>query len=1098
MTTATRDIEAVRDLLALHAHTLVGATATLRPDEVGRSALEWEFRFASFRPAAAAIPDHPFPYQHDLLPEEFASIQAQLASRGWTPAPTETFTRICMREPRGAGGGGGGGGQLRVTYTGVYVPEIARGVSLTGARLCGAAPAFSYKRPNLVDTQAQPAARDLAELLHVRASMQMETEARAEDRADLERQLDAALARGAAQPRAIRRTSYTHRSFPSLTVDCSVVESRGRRSFEVELEIRQAAQPVRAEQLLTALRCVVLGVQGHPRGGVLLSGPRWARDLAEIYRVLNMTGGGGGDGDLGANSPPQLAQPVSIGREHLARIARGEFAAAAKADGTRCLLVCLRNTDFYRLSADMQLSAIRLPAAAAAAAPMEVSAAVFDAEWVQRASDGADEYLVFDLLHCTAALGGQAKPLDLRIAPLPERLEAARLLLGGVGGGGGGILRLKDTVLPGGSMPADNATLFEFVRGALDGSLAATSGFRVDGLVFTEAAAPIPLALHAPLAWGDRLRRLRWGGAFKYKSRADTTIDFQLGAPSASAGAFPLLVRAAGALVLFRGRLPEDPDQVQHSYLWPGECTTAAPLATGDVVECSFHLESRRWRAVRLRPDKFGPNDEAVAEANWALVHSPVEPPRSVAEAEHALLLEQEEPDLPPGPPPPLPPVEGGDGDGVGDGDEYYAAARSADTHTAGLRGFHSAVKQAAMDLALERVGGGGGGTARVRVLDAGIGRGGDLGKYLRYPSERVDAVLGLDISTSNLRKCLERFETISAHQLACRGVHGAAAPQLSLIAGSAATCFQDKEAWLTGGFAHWGGGAEAAAAASTVFERFLRPEGQFQVAVMHFALHYLWDSERTLDAFLRNLTRAVARGGVVCFTCFRGDLLAERFRHGGPCFRLGDYLELQAEFDVHRRPFTESDCFGFALRMRNASISDSASFVEWLVHPQVLRAKMRRAGFRAVPLSEFFQRARQQLREGACVSPLDETFLDLYLKWRAPPVVPPEQLQSICSWNELFVFERVDDDLRASSASSAPLTEGELVRFSGHKRGREGEGEAAAAAPLLMRARRLDLSQHHQVFRLLDARLRLSPATQKTGLGALVSVADARAVVIR
>lgn len=1037
------DRTAVHDLLTIFLSYYAGAGGG-----AAKANLEWEFRFSSFRVFNAKYaPDFA------LLYDEFASVGAYLQRFGWKlDGRPKRMKRTALPLSTVMNSNGGNDSSVRITeFQGKFEMET--------------------KTPYVTSSRLK-AVQDLSELLHVRASMQTEKIESGLTQQDIKSRRDRALSDGTATVRDITRTTFVHPDFPSMRIDCSDILMAGgrnsgspKRSFEIELEILpERIKALTAARIVDALRQIVMGIQFGKFG--IMSGPKWKGHMD----CLN---------DRLASSQMRFPQPVSVASVHVDQIIRGEFAVTEKADGKRSLLFlsCSSSAtaassstsstrELFRVDFFGRLVPIGLQLAESLHS--NISSFLLDVEFIE----SKNLYLVFDIYFFEGTTDWQGAAsssscsssssltkeelgrLKFHSVPLLERYKFLNALLSfcaphwqGKGKDSTRIV-LKNMVFPSGQAPGDNRPVFEFIHGVLSGQL--TFEYKVEGLLFTHLSATLPINsgsanLSFALPVGTTLSATRWNGAVKFKPPEETTNDFQLGAfewdEDSKSVFIPLraYLPSTNQLVPFEGILPHDPLGEKHKFLRIENQQSLSrrevldpsfvlelgnlQLYEGLIVECAFDLRKCVWVPVRARPDKRFPNSVDVVYANWELIHSPVVLPQTVTQAEDFLRRqEQKEVDVVERRPAAVAAAAASSSIATpaasllgATTDVYYRELASTDKFTEALREFHNGVKRMALQTCISHFPRQG---RRLRLLDLAVGRGGDLRKYL-HQCHHLEKVVGVDISSVNLELCCRRFLQMSVGGDALMA--GTNPLALDLLHGSSSWSFDDRNLWTANSkFAFSSSSSSTSSSSSLLQSKDLLPEKHsFDIAALHFALHYFWKEEAELDRLLTNVSFALPVGGFFLATCFDGEQVHEYFQRND-ALTLHDqesgqiYLQVRPAYDRKLRGgaghFNEDEAFGFEIQVFNRSINEETTMSEWLVHSTVLRRKMEALGFRLVPLHEFFSRQHSN----DFLKPLtrfDQLFWHMYLKWRhhgTPPVIPQDQLMTVCGWNRLFVFQRV------------------------------------------------------------------------------------------
>lgn len=266
------------------------------------------------------------------------------------------------------------------------------------------------------------------------------------------------------------------------------------------------------------------------------------------------------------------------------------------------------------------------------------------------------------------------------------------------------------------------------------------------------------------------------------------------------------------------------------------------------VVEFAYDFardKGWRWVPLRVRYDK-PENAYTVANDIWKNMHNPV-------------TVEM---------------ITSGQGipDQVIDADVYYNTGAAKEGYlTKNLKGFHNGVKSIIITAAV-------GGRKGQTLIDMACGKAGDLQKWMHAG---VDFVFGIDLSRDNLENpkngaCVRYIQKRRENRVV---------PDCLFVQGNSAYNIRSGDAMMGDravqiGRAVFGQGEKSESRLGRgVYRQFGRGANGFNVASMQFALHYMFESEATLTAYVRNLAECVALGGYFVATFYDGKTVFNLLR---------------------------------------------------------------------------------------------------------------------------------------------------------------------------------------------------------------------------
>lgn len=288
------------------------------------------------------------------------------------------------------------------------------------------------------------------------------------------------------------------------------------------------------------------------------------------------------------------------------------------------------------------------------------------------------------------------------------------------------------------------------------------------------------------------------------------------------------------------------------------------------IVEFKYDLsleEGWRWIPLRVRYDKteelrsgipnYG-NAYHVANSNWHSIHNPI--------TEEMLSTGRGIPET-----------------DIGSEDVYYNRKNiNVKGKTNSLRNFHNLYVKNKLIVGVSNIGD--------SLIDYAVGKAGDLSKWI---SARLGFVLGIDVSKDNIylnmdgacsRYLNEHMKTKKDFIPRCIFVNGNST--VNIRSGDALVT--DKEKTITR--AIFGEGPkDEKLIGKAVYRNYGIAKNGFKISSCQFAVHYFFESKRTLHAFLKNLSDCTAVNGYFIGTCYDGqsvfNLLKDREKGGSVVF---------------------------------------------------------------------------------------------------------------------------------------------------------------------------------------------------------------------
>jgi hypothetical protein len=537
---------------------------------------------------------------------------------------------------------------------------------------------------------------------------------------------------------------------------------------------------------------------------------------------------------------------------------------------------------------------------------------------------------------------------------------------------------------------SENGSIFQGCAKILSRTREDTMEYTTDGLIFTPSNTGV--ASHKAGSAGP-LHKTTWDGSFKWKPPEFNTIDFLVSVKKDKTGKdeihhvfqegtamsgtqnvlqYKTLVLRCGFNERDHGYLNPMLDVIQDNLPSPSDLDNDAaykPVAfqptnpydpqasicnvylhnngINDLVMMSeeheyfeedtiveFRYDTTRdtgwkWIPLRVRYDKtnelraglknYG-NAYHVANGNWHSIHNPV--------TEEMVSTGKNIPEA------------------AGDEDVYYNKSGSK-TNTRPLRDFHNLFVKRKLILGTAHRG--------QTLIDYAVGKAGDMPKWI---AAKLEFVFGIDVSKDNIENHLDgacaRFLNYKKKYHTMPGalfVNGNSG--LNIRSGSAPISEIDKQITQ----AVFGQGPkDKDVLGKGVFKRYGIGESGFHVSSCQFALHYFFESEKSMHSFLRNVAECTRVGGYFIGTCYDGEtvfnLLKHKTKEDGIAIMREDtkIYEIIKQYDQTGFPPDELS-LGYAIDIYQESINKV--FREFLVNFRYLTRIMEDYGFSLVPQEE-------------------------------------------------------------------------------------------------------------------------------------------------
>jgi hypothetical protein len=346
------------------------------------------------------------------------------------------------------------------------------------------------------------------------------------------------------------------------------------------------------------------------------------------------------------------------------------------------------------------------------------------------------------------------------------------------------------------------------------------------------------------------------------------------------------------------------------------------------IVEFSYDKDkvgAWKWVPLRVRYDKtndlrsggqnYG-NAYHVANSNWRSIHHPI--------TEDMISTGMNIPS------------------DTMDEDVYYNRAGK-DTSTKALRNFHNLYVKRKLILGASNRGN--------TLIDYAVGKAGDLPKWL---AANIDFVFGIDVSKDNIEN---QLDGACARYLNLRRKY-TKMPGALFVNGNSGRNIRDGKALISEkdkqiAKAVFGQGPkDKTELGAGVYKWYGIGEDGFNVSSCQFALHYFFESERTMHAFLRNVAECTKVNGYFIGTCYDGqtvfNLLKNKEKEQGMTIMRDEQkmFEITKQYDYTGFPEDEYS-LGYAVDVYQESINKV--FREYLVNFKYLERVMENYGFTVI-----------------------------------------------------------------------------------------------------------------------------------------------------
>ena len=809
-------------------------------------------------------------------------------------------------------------------------------------------------------------------------------------------------------------------------IDCTIVQENTGRSraakgperlplrFEVEVEFvlprafeehGDTTTPAMVVNEMTAIALRCLGVM------MGTSRPPTRADHASVARVLHNASSEAASAHSGESSDettngsvcPRVRavgpQPVTLAQEHIVPdtadkssfLWSGRYTVTDKADGLRCLLVvCERKAYTLDSTNALRMVAARVPASA--------EDSVLDGELITSSKTGTpvNHFIAFDAYRTGGSNVSGLALLSENSFHRTRSTSMAHVVH---------ALRRADT-FDGFQVHAKKFTTITSTNKAIEDTLeqASVHEYATDGLIFTPLDAPVGGRFTGDAIKLDGV----WPQVFKWKPPETNTIDFLL---------LPCIDATESGAVAVEGELGvrSKPYYVNASYIprkWEqldvsrymqfGErafpskdaeprrfdidgaphaaklyvplnscgtpvCQDGSEVYDNFVVECCYANDGAgrngKWIPLRVRADKTdryasngvagAANDWATATSVWQSITFPVT--RSMLTRQETVYGRAKILQNP-----------------------YYATRAFDRTRSMlhAMANFHNTVVKASLfaDAASACTAAG-----SPSLMELACGKGGDLP---RWADHLFDPIIGVDSDMDNIVNASDGvYARLASYKQALRG------RTVAFVCMDATTRMRpplDEVRLAVADSPHgdvisalWDVSSRSMTNTALSPLRGLVAQG-FDVVSCQFAIHYMFQTDLTLDRFIRNIEYLLRPGGVFIATCFDGDRLASK---------------LQSSSDGQLKGLTNSNAVAWSISKRydglfegnpGAAIDvyvDSIHHTvrEYLVSTRTLQSRMHQVGIAmvsATPFSSWFAQSASSL------SAMERKLSELYVAY--------------------------------------------------------------------------------------------------------------------
>lgn len=378
---------------------------------------------------------------------------------------------------------------------------------------------------------------------------------------------------------------------------------------------------------------------------------------------------------------------------------------------------------------------------------------------------------------------------------------------------------------------------------------------------------------------------------------------------------------------------PSDPDAHLCNVLLSNDANGDKVMMTkeGEAIEdemiVEFYYDTNekkewRWKPLRVRYDKtteyraglknYG-NAYSVANSNWQSIHNPI----TIDMISTGQNIPQE----------------------LGDDDVYYNKLIGV-SKTRGLRDFHNLFVKKLLIMSVSKRGN--------TLIDYAVGKAGDLPKWI---ASNLSFVFGIDIARDNIEN---NVDGACARYLNYRKKYSVMPYALFLNGNSSVNIkntdalYTDKAKQITR--AVFGTGPkDEKTLGKGVFKQYGKGSEGFNVSSIQFAMHYMFETNTTLQNFVRNVAECTKLDGYFITTTYDGETIFNMLRDKQVGESMSIYEDETKIWEVKKMYDNETfedniSSLGYAIDVFQESINKS--FREYLVNYKYFNRLMENYGF--------------------------------------------------------------------------------------------------------------------------------------------------------
>jgi len=428
------------------------------------------------------------------------------------------------------------------------------------------------------------------------------------------------------------------------------------------------------------------------------------------------------------------------------------------------------------------------------------------------------------------------------------------------------------------------------------------------------------------------------------------------------------------------------------------------------VVEFRYDIQDKKWIPLRIRYDKtaelrktgknFG-NDYKTADSVWYSIHYPIT--ENIIKGVDKTIAYEEL-------------AAASDSSDITE--KYYknSGTKKEEELTQGLRDFHNKFVKSALIYELSKSGD--------TLIDFAVGKGGDLPKW---KDSRLSFVFGIDISRDNIENpvngaCARYVNFIRENSGKLDAMFIVGNTTRNIKSGSAFSNSSQLTREISN--AVFGKGSVDTlkkAGLTGVVSNYGKGEQGFDISSIQFAVHYMFESEETLEGFARNVCECTKKGGIFIGTTFNGKKVFELLKKNGikkgesfSIFKSGDkskkIIEIVKKYDDDLRFPPDENSLGYEIEVWQESINQYIP--EFLVNFEYFDGLMSKYGF-----EPFFLENRD--RDGDIFSKSRASFEELFRIMKtyhsknfaySKALAMSNEEKTLSFLNDYFIYKKVRD----------------------------------------------------------------------------------------